>query len=189
MEDTAMKVSTLGFKQITNEGFIAAFNWTQKEGTCCLAYGDWTKIGYKLLLTPDQQDFHKNDKEQAEFWSDLDIEICEALIMLPALRNINSVSLYWNGKGKIATDVFTNAQFGVHFFTEYNMHAAANGLDTYIMNTTPTELVKLQVTAIEDGYPTQEIDFLINGAEEYNIFCDMITGMLDVYSSVVTTVA
>lgn len=118
-ENNLVKVKLLGFKVLKPENFEAAFKWMAEEGTCCLAYGDWTVKGYELLLTEEQKAYHKSDdltRLEEEEWSDLDEEICEALIMLPVIRNLCATSLYWDCiKRKISTEYFEGAQLGFDF--------------------------------------------------------------------------
>ena len=111
-----MSIKTTGFKMLNDQNIHAAIKWMFEEGTCCLAYGEWTIAGYDILLTEEQKAFHKSnditDLEKEE-WGYLDAEICEAMIMLPVIRNIVSDALYWDGRGNVSTVPFDGAEFSV----------------------------------------------------------------------------
>jgi hypothetical protein len=110
-------ITVFGFEKLTKECLKNAFDWMAANGTCCLAYGDWTQTGYELILTEEQQAYHKSAEAGLDYeWGKLDEEIIEAMIMLPILRNLCCSSLYWNDVTReISTKPFAAAKFGLDF--------------------------------------------------------------------------
>ena len=86
-----------GFRFLKYEGLFAAFEALATEGTCWAAYDTVTDQLTALMLENDGESRAiraTNDADNAD-WQTLDQEIIEALLMLPAMRNLCTESLYW----------------------------------------------------------------------------------------------
>lgn len=87
-----------GFKLIPVNNLKAVYDHMNAEGTCCLAYGDFVDLHVDMLLEGcrELQELRaKGADDDVIAWCNLDDEIVEALIMLRAMVNIGSETLYW----------------------------------------------------------------------------------------------
>ena len=176
----------IGFNFVSEENIRAAFNWMQEMGTCCMAYGDWTKEGYRLLTagsiatrhTPLDPDF-----------SAIDTEIADLLIMLPVLRSLNTTTLYWNDlKSTISAGYFEDATFGLDLtpivepvvFKE--LYELSLFVSDYILE--HGEVFVRVVADItddynDDGQMPQSLEFRVTGAGDFQVLTDVSQALID----------
>lgn len=87
---------TFGFKLIPTKNLKAVYDHMLTEGTCCWAYGDFIGKHVSMLIAgcTELQVLRSSDSDITD-WNHLDNEVCEALIMLRAMVNLTSETLFW----------------------------------------------------------------------------------------------
>ena len=170
----------IGFKFITAENFIKAYNWIIEEGSCCLAYGDWTAKAIDLLLTDEQKKLHE-DVDFEEFGT-LDTEVIEAIVMLPVLKIIESESLYWNYDEGISTDYFETAAFGIDFrFIDSLIFHDIGDLRSSLLDGYISREVIVHISS--DKCTTQQLIWNISNKFDIDILEDLLGTMIDLIST------
>lgn len=167
---------TFGINMIPATNIDAAYKWMEDAGTCCLAYGDWTKTGYELLTAGYIKERHK-DIDDPDFAA-IDDELVELMVMLPVLRMVSTTALYWNGDGRISTEPFDGCEYGVDV-SDVRPGVEFDSLDKlseYCAKECAHRVLVVHVAIkAEDGYH-QAFDWVVATAQDYNMLEGAICG-------------